>query len=194
MITGEAVCSGKTDDGAGIRDSIEKMMSGTNRHLDGFYSSEADIREMKSSALVQITNGLFTVDFLVTLFLCVLGFMIYWISSIRDREMLFGIYRAMGITFNEIEKMLFIEQAFLTIVSVIAGAVSGVAATILFGRLFAVVYLPKKHSLPIENVTAMSDMVRLFVILAFAVAVCMVIIRRIVKRLNVVMALKLGED
>ena len=194
MITGEAVCSGKTDDGAGIRDSIEKMMSGTNRHLDGFYSSEADIREMKSSALVQITNGLFTVDFLVALFLCVLGFMIYWISSIRDREMLFGIYRAMGITFNEIEKMLFIEQAFLTIVSVIAGAVSGVAATILFGRLFAVVYLPKKHSLPIENVTAMSDMVRLFVILAFAVAVCMVIIRRIVKRLNVVMALKLGED
>lgn len=173
---------------------LNEMLEEASRRLEDFESNQVNMEKMKGSALIQITNGLFTVDFLVALFLCVLGFMIHWISSIRDRELLFGIYRAMGISMMEIEKMLFIEQIFLTLVSVISGVLSGVAATALFGELFAVVYLPQKHSIPLRNVTAVSDVIRLFVVITLAVIICMTIIKRIVKRLNITEALKLGED
>lgn len=173
---------------------IRKVLDDNGRALVSFESNERRLREMKGSALIQITNGLFTADFLVAVILCVLGFMIHWISSIRDRELLFGIYRAMGISMGEIEKMLLLEQTFLTLISIVAGVVSGGAATVLFGRLFAVVYLPKKHSLPLQNVTATADMVRLGVVLLTAVVICMAIVRRIVKGLNVAEALKLSED
>lgn len=177
-----------------LRNYLELKMDGTARYMEDFESNEKNIQDMKSSALLQITNGLFTVDFLIALFLCVLGFMIYWISSIRDREMLFGIYRAMGISMSEIEKMLLLEQAFLTLISVFAGVVAGGLATMLFGRLFAVVYLPKKHSIPLENIIAIQDMIRLFAVLGISVIICMVIISKIVKSLNITEALKLGED
>ena len=177
-----------------LQNYLELKMDGTARYLEDFESNEKNIQDMKSSALLQITNGLFTVDFLIALFLCILGFMIYWISSIRDREMLFGIYRAMGISMSEIEKMLLLEQAFLTFISVFAGVLSGGLATKLFGRLFAVVYLPKKHSIPIENIIAIQDMIRLFAVLGISVIICMVIISKIVKSLNITEALKLGED
>ncbi|MBR1599331.1 MAG: ABC transporter permease [Lachnospiraceae bacterium] len=173
---------------------LNEMLEEASRRLEDFESNQVNMEKMKGSALIQITNGLFTVDFLVALFLCVLGFMIHWISSIRDRELLFGIYRAMGISMMEIEKMLFLEQVFLTLVSVGSGVLSGVAATALFGELFAIVYLPQKHSVPLRNVTAVSDVIRLFIVIILAVIICMTIIRRIVKRLNITEALKLGED
>lgn len=191
---GNGVDEEKKEKKNSLRDVIELSMEGTTRRLEGFESNEKNQQDMKGSALIQITNGLFTVDFLVALFLCVLGFMIYWISSIRDRELLFGIYRAMGISMAEIEKMLVLEQIFLTLVSIFAGVVSGGMATVLFGRLFAIVYLPKKHSIPLENIIAVQDVVRLFAVLFIAVILCMVMIRSIVKRLNIAEALKLGED
>ncbi|MCR5700856.1 MAG: ABC transporter permease [Lachnospiraceae bacterium] len=177
-----------------VKGTLDNALTGTDRRIDYFKSNEKNVSDMKSSALIQITNGIFTVNFLVSVMLCVLGFMIFWISAMRDREHIFGIYRAMGLSFKEIEKMLFIEQLFLTLVSIVAGVVSGGLATILFGKIFAVVYLPKKHSLPIENVIAMSDMVRLFAVLIIAVVICMAIIKRIVKGLNIANAIKLGED
>ena len=47
------------------------------------------------SPMVQITNGMYTLGFLISLILCFVGFFIYWLRSIRQRQELFGIYRAM---------------------------------------------------------------------------------------------------
>ena len=84
-----------------------------------------------------ITNGLFTLDVLVALLLCVLGYLIHWITSIRDRELLFGIYRAMGISMREVSRMLTLEQLFLSLGPVLAGIGAGSVATILFAKLFS---------------------------------------------------------
>ena len=177
-----------------VREFVEAKFENTTRKLKNIHSYRHDVNEMKSSALIQITNGLFTAIFIIALILCIMGFMIHWISSIRDRTLMFGIYRAMGITMGEVEHMLVIEQVFLSLISIVSGVISGAIATALFSKVFAVVYLPQKHSLSLATIIAESDMIRLGVILTATVIICMVILRRIIRKMNITQALKLGED
>ena len=177
-----------------IREKVEEAFGDSGRTLKSINSWKTNLKEEKSSAIIQITNGLFTADFLVAIILCIVGYMIYWITSIRDRELLFGIYRAQGITKKEINRMLIIEQTFLSIVAIIAGIIAGVLASRFFAKVFAAVYLPQKHSVSVFVSEYGGDMLRLGGVLLIVVAVCVIWIRRIVRGLNITEALKLGED
>ena len=162
--------------------------------LDELRSAEEEIRAMQSSSITLITNGLFTLDVLIALMLCVLGYLIYWITSIRDRELLFGIYRAMGISMREVSRMLTLEQLFLSLGPVLAGIGAGSVATVLFAKLFAVVYLPEKHAVELAMHISGGDFLRLGLIIGGVMIACFIIIRQIVRRMKITEALKLGED
>ena len=77
-----------------------------------FYDSVSDMVEIRNDTLFQGTNGILTMSFIVVLILCCVGFLIYWILSIRSRELLFGVFRAMGMKKREIIRMLINEQIF----------------------------------------------------------------------------------
>lgn len=82
--------------------------------------------DVKNDALFQGTNGILTMSFIIILILCSTGFLIYWILSIRQRELLFGVFRAMGMTKKEIIQMLINEQIFSSGISILIGAGLGV--------------------------------------------------------------------
>ncbi len=185
---------GKGVDEKEVREKVLEAYGDSKRTIKSVTSWKTETQEEKSTAIIQITNGLFTADFLVALILCIIGYMIYWITSIRDRELLFGIYRAQGITKKEINKMLIIEQAFLSIMAIVAGIIAGLLASKFFARIFAAVYLPQKHSVSVFVNANVGDMLRLGAVLILVVAICVVWIRRIVRGLNITEALKLGED
>ena len=69
-----------------------------------------DVESTISDPLLQGTNGVLTLGFVVTIILCAVGYMIYWIMSIKERELVFGVLRACGFHKAEIVKMLVIEQ------------------------------------------------------------------------------------
>ena len=177
-----------------IKNYVLEKMQGTKRTLRGSNSINRSIDEMKNSSIIKITNGLFTLNFLVALFLCVLGYLIHWITSIRDRELMFGIYRAMGLSMKEINKMLSMEQLFMSLGPVLAGIGAGTIATILFSGLFAVVYLPENHAVHLTTYVSGADMLRLCIIMLIVIVICFMIIRGIIKKLKIAEALKLGED
>ncbi len=155
---------------------------------------QKDISDMKQQPLIQITNGMFTLSFIIALVLCALGFLIYWISSIKQRELLFGVYRAMGLPVKELNAMLTNEHIFSTFLSVVAGGAVGMVSTYLFVKLFGIVYLPEKHNLDIYIYFQMGDIMKLAVVVALMIIVCMLILRRLIKSLNITQALKLGEE
>lgn len=153
-----------------------------------------DVEAMKQEPLIQITNGIFTLSFIIALVLCALGFLIYWISSIRQREHLFGVYRAMGLSVRNLNRMLTNEHIFSTFLSVIAGGVVGMVSTILYVGLFGIVYLPKKHNLDIYIYYHAADIIKLAATVTLMILVCMLILRKIIKSTNITQALKLGEE
>lgn len=155
---------------------------------------QKDISDMKQQPIIQITNGMFTLSFIIALVLCAIGFLIYWISSIKQRELLFGVYRAMGLPVKELNTMLTNEHIFSTFLSVIAGGGVGIVSTQLFVKLFGIVYLPEKHNLDIYIYSQMGDIMKLVVVIALMIVVCMFVLRRLIKSLNITQALKLGEE
>ncbi len=169
----------------------EKVQSEIYRNIT---SAQQLIDENKNSATVQITNGMFTLSFILSLIVCSVGFLLYWVMTLKQRELQFGIYRAMGMRMREVKEMLLNEQIFLSFLPLLAGAGIGITATAMFVRLISIIYLPQKHNIGVNVYIYQSDMLELTGVLFVAVAVCYVVISRLLKSMKIAQALRLGED
>lgn len=162
------------------------------------YSTFEDVSskmvDVKNDALFQGTNGILTMSFIVILILCCTGFLIYWILSIRQRELLFGVFRAMGMTKREVIQMLVNEQIFSSGLSIVIGTVIGLLASKLFVPLVQIFYASTDQAIPLEVVNQAIDMIRLFSIIGIVIVVCMVVLGKLISKINISQALKLGED
>lgn len=159
-----------------------------------FEDVSAKLVEVKNDALFQGTNGILTMSFIIILILCCTGFLIYWILSIRQRELLFGVFRAIGMTKREVIQMLINEQIFSSGISIVIGTLIGLLASKLFVPLVQIFYASTDQTVPLEVVNQPLDMIRLFSIIGIVIIVCMVVLGRLISRINISQALKLGED
>lgn len=155
---------------------------------------EDELVKIRRNTLFEGTNGILTMSFIVILILCGAGYLIYWILSIRSRELLFGIFRAMGMSRNEIMHMLINEQLFSSVLSIGCGAGIGLLASKMFVPMIQTAYSATDQVLPMKLITQNSDMVRLFGIIALVFAVCLIILARQIFKMKIAQALKLGED
>ncbi len=159
-----------------------------------FKDVASDLVDVRNDTLFQGTNGILTMSFIVVLILCSAGFLIYWILSIRSRELLFGVFRAMGMRKPEIIQMLINEQIFSSGVSVVTGALVGFLASRLFVPLVQIFYSSTEQALPLTVIRQTSDMVRLFTVITFVILGCMVVLGTLISKIKISQALKLGED
>ncbi len=158
--------------------------------IDATEKREAISRE----ALFQGTNGILTMSFITILLICGIGYLIYWTLSIRSRELLFGIFRAMGMGKNEVIHMLVNEQVFTGVVAIVFGLVIGWISSRMFVPIIQIAYSANDRSLPLELITRDSDMARLLIIIGIVFVACLAVLIRQVYSMKISQALKLGED
>ena len=144
--------------------------------------------------LLQGTNGVLTMGFIVTLLLCTVGYLIYWIMSIKAREMLFGVLRACGMHKGELFHILINEQVFSGGFAILAGIGIGKLTSIMFVPVLQTAYAAANQALPMFLITDTMDMVRLYGVIAGVMIVCLAVLFLLVYKLNVTKALKLGEE
>ena len=159
-----------------------------------FDVAAADIVALKNDPVIQGTNGVLTVGFIVVLVLCAVGFLIYWILSIQSRALQFGIFRAMGMSMREIVTMLINEHIFISGAAIATGALVGYLTARLYMPLIQIAYSSSDNALPLRVVSQQSDAVRLAVIVAAMIGLCLVILGVLINRMKIAQALKLGED
>ena len=126
--------------------------------------------------------------------LCFIGFIIYWILSIKGRTLQFGILRAMGMSFREIIAMIIYEQVLVSGVSIFLSIIIGGVASDLFVPLFQVLYNVTDQVPPFVVISQRSDYIKLYCIVLVMLLVGFVVIARLIKSININNALKLGED
>jgi len=160
----------------------------------GFRDRETQIQNVLEDPLLQGTNGVLTMGFIVTIILCGVGYLIYWIMSIRSREMLFGVLRACGMHKGELFHMLINEQIFSGVLSILAGIGIGTATSKMFVPMLQNAYAASNQVLPMELITNPVDMYRLYGVVAGVMALCLFVLLMLVFKLNVAKALKLGEE
>lgn len=159
-----------------------------------YVNLEEDLRQTQEDPLLQGTNGVLTMGFLVTILLCAVGYLIYWIMSIRSREMIFGVLRACGMHKGEMFHMLMNEQIFSGVFTVLAGIGIGKLASAMFVPILQQAYAAANQVLPMELITNSSDLFRLYGVIAGVMVVCLVVLIILLFKMNVTKALKLGEE
>lgn len=175
-------------------DGIYNFVNEENLPILSYVDRNLDKENIRRDTLFQGTNGILTMSFIIILLLCGVGYLIYWIMSIRSRELLFGVLRAMGMRRGEIYSMLCQEQIYSGVFSILAGAGIGIIANKLFVPMIQNAYAATDQVLPMELISSRSDMVELFTIIALVLLLCVAVLIRIVARMNITKALKLGED
>ncbi len=159
-----------------------------------FHDLSAELVEAKNDPVLQGTNGILTVSFIVVLLLCSVGFLIYWVLSIQSRALQMGIFRAMGMRMREIWVMLLNEQICVSFLSIAAGAGIGRLASYLYVPLIQIAYSSADRVLPLRVTFSPADDLRLFLIVGTVMALCLMLLCLLVSRMKITQALKLGED
>ena len=178
----------------GNSDGFYQWVEDYNIKLTSYRDSFEEKEAIKEDTLYQGTNGILTMSFIVILILCSAGYLIYWIMSIRSRELLFGILRAMGMSKNNIFSILIHEQVFSGLFSMAAGLVIGYLASIMYVPIIQNAYAASNQVLPLTLITNSNDLIRLFVVIGVVLLICLIILIRIISKSNITNALKLGED
>ncbi len=156
-------------------------------------SSQLLIRE-KNEPQLQGMNGALTMSFVIIMIMTIIGFLIYWILSIRSRTLQFGILRAMGVTFREIIGIIGYEQILVSGVSIAMSFIIGGITSDLFVPLFRSMYNPIDQVPPFRVAALQSDYVKIYVIIVLMLGGGFAILGSLIKKLDINKALKLGED
>lgn len=147
----------------------------------------------KNDPILQGTNGVLTMCFIVTMFITVVGYLIFWMITMKSRALKFGIFRAMGMTMNQVSGIIISEQILMTGSAIGIGFGLGIVASKLFVPLLQYVNTSQVVP-PFIVVLDSQDYFRTLGIaggmLAFGLLVLFVNIRRL--KMNQV--IKLGED
>lgn len=159
-----------------------------------FEDTKEEIIEMKNNPVIQGTNGILTVGFIVVLALCSVGFLIYWILSIQSRALQFGIFRAMGMTMKEVLNMLIYEQLFITGPTIIVGTIIGFVASKMYIPLIQIAYGSGNDIIPLKVMAAGGDIIKMYVVVVIVIGICMAVLGSIINKIKIAQAIKLGED
>lgn len=178
----------------GDPEGMYRWVQDNDVHIVKYVDRQADLERVITDPLMQGTNGILTMGFIVTLILCAVGYLIYWVMSIRSREMMFGVLRASGMHRGEMFFMLINEQIFSGVLAIFGGIGIGHLSSRMFVPILQTAYAASNQVLPMELITRQSDMMRLYGVVAGVMALCLVVLIVIVFRMNVVKALKLGEE
>ncbi len=149
---------------------------------------------VKNQPQLQGMNGALTLSFVVIMIMTIIGFLIYWILSIRSRTLQFGILRAMGVTFREIIGMIGYEQILVSGVSLAMSFIIGGIASDMFVPLFRSMYNPADQVPPFLVAASQSDYIKLYVIIVLMLGGGFAILGALIRKININKALKLGED
>lgn len=181
----------KTD---GSSEEIYKYIEDNNIKLASFTDSTQILVEHKNDSILQGTNGMLTVGFITILVLLFIGFLIYWIMSIKTRTLQFGIFRAMGMLMREIMLMLVNEQFYITGISVAAGVGIGVTASKLFIPMIQIAYAKAENILPLMVISDNTDIIKILAVVSVMIVGCIVILGVLISKTKIAQAIKLGED
>ena len=183
-----------TVDENGSDEAVYDWVQENKVRVSKYENKSLELKQVEEDPLLQGTNGILTMGFIVTIILCAAGYLIYWIMSIRSREMMFGILRACGMHKSEVFHILINEQIFYGLLSILSGIGIGKLTSMLFVPLLQSAYQADTQVLPLRLISETSDMLRLYGVVIAVMVVCLSVLIGLVFKLNISKALKLGEE
>lgn len=183
----------KLKDGASVQAFYDSIDQAGIKPLT-LESASQQMIEKKNDPMLQGMNGALTLGFIIIMVMCIIGFLIYWILSIKSRTLQFGILRAMGMKFREIIMMIVYEQLLVSGVAIFAAIFIGGITSDLFVPLFQSIFDASQSVPPFAVIPERSDYLKLYAVIGVMLLTAFVVLGRLIKKIKISQALKLGED
>ena len=162
--------------------------------LDSITDASQEIVLRRNDPTLQGTNGTLTLGFIITMGISFVGFVIYWILSLKARTLQFGIFRAMGLTQSQLVWMLILEQLLISGAAIVVGIVIGNLASGLFVPLLQLTSSAAAQVPPFRIVALRSDFFKVVAVAAAMLVSGGVLFRWMIGRIRIHQAIKLGEE
>lgn len=181
------------DDKADRSEMISKM-DNDDLELTDFHDVQDELKTLHNDAYLTGLNGSLTLGFLIALVITFIGFLLYWILSLRSRTLQYGTFRAMGITVRQLFGMLVWEQFLTSGIAVLMGVWIGNLASYLFIPFFQQSLGSEGQLLPFHVVFKLTDELLIYIFAGSLLLIGLLILTWMVARINMHKALKLGEE
>ncbi|WP_058306653.1 ABC transporter permease [Gracilibacillus massiliensis] len=150
--------------------------------------------QLKTSAFLLGINGTLTLGFIIAMMITFIGFLLFWILTIKSRTLQYGVYRAMGFPVHKLVAMLTWEQLMTSGMACLFGVAIGGITSRLFVPLFQLSFDPQTIVPPFQVIFDPSDTWRIYGFVGFMLVVGLIILVLLVKKIKIHQAIKLGED
>nr|WP_202887036.1 ABC transporter permease [Cohnella zeiphila] len=157
-------------------------------------NTQSDLNAAKNDPFLMALNGILTLGFLISIAVSFVGFLLYWILSLRGRTLQNGIMRAIGVSVRSMFGMLVAEQILTSGVAVLIGIAVGNLASSLFVPNFQIAFNPGTLVPPFKVIFDSLDYARLYTVVGAMLVLGLGILGFMVSRTRIHQALKLGED
>lgn len=179
------------DDGVSSH-AISQSFAENGLYTDWSKDVNSILEAKRLDAQYRGTHGALSLGFIVIILVCAVGFIIYWILSIKSRALQFGVLRAMGLTENSVIGILVLEQILLSGVAVIVGFALGIFTSQLFVPILQSAFT---GSVPPQAVMMLTgDLAKVGICIGVMLIVGLGVIGWLIKKINITAAIKLGED
>jgi putative ABC transport system permease protein len=165
-----------------------------NLNIAKIRDADQEVINMKNEPELQGSNGALSMGFIATMVITAIGFLIYWIMSIKNRTLQFGILRAMGLSSKKVIEMIICEQLLVSGVAIGAGTLIGQLNCFIFVPMLQTTMKKSEMVLPFKIVAMASDYIKLYSIIFIVLIISFIILAKFVKRMKINQAIKLGED
>ncbi|NIK80227.1 putative ABC transport system permease protein [Paenibacillus castaneae] len=157
-------------------------------------NTREELVQAKNDPFLMALNGILTLGFVLSILVSFIGFLLYWVLSLRGRTLQNGILRAIGLSLRQLIGMLGIEQLLTSGVSVLIGILVGNIASLLYVPNFQIAFNPSSLVPPFKVMFDSTDLMRIYILVGFMLLIGLGILAFMLSQLRIHQALKLGED
>jgi putative ABC transport system permease protein len=162
--------------------------------ISKFTDTTDELINLKTNPSQLAINGSLTMGFIISGIICFLGFVLYWVLSLSERNLQFGILRAIGLSADQLKLMMVWEQALTSGVAMAAGIVIGLITSNLYVSFFQISISYTEQVPPFRVVSYASDRLKVYGFIGLTFALGLGILIYLLSKIKISNVVKLGED
>ncbi|MEK8129780.1 ABC transporter permease [Paenibacillus filicis] len=183
----------KMKDGAKVAPMLEALK---DKNVD-----IATVKDVRNELIIQKKHparggvfGILSLGFLVSVFVSLIGYVLYWFFNLSSRVVQFGVLRAMGLSRRQLTGMLLLEQVFTAGLAIALGFGIGKLTSYLFLPFLQTAENVKTQVPPFRVIFDSRDTSQLYVVVGVMMLTGASLLFLHIRRLRVHQAVKLGEE
>lgn len=184
----------KLKTGASRQQLYNSIREDKNILLTGFLDTNTDIVNLKTNPSQMAINGSLTMGFIISVVICFLGFILYWILSLKERSLQFGVLRAIGLSSAGLKLMMVWEQMLTSGVAMVVGTFIGIICSNLYVAFFQMSTSYAEQIPPFRVVSYLSDRIKVYGFMGFTFLLGIGILIYLLSKIKISNVIKLGED